>query len=329
MDRSSNVTVHESAFPAATRKRMADSLRRGELDPALLYGSLGQTLRWIALHHGCSPAKTDPAIATLYDEAFRRVGGLCKGNVAHVVSLACGDGTKDTRSLEVLRTAKRAVLYTPVDVSLQMVLSAEDTATTALSGLQCTPLLCDLPHCTVLPALLKAFDPSGAERILLFLGTIHNYWPPDILRSLVYPLRSQDHLLLSANLAPEADYERALTKILPQYDNALTRDWLHGALAELTITPVDGTLGFSIQPAESLPSLKRLQADFTFGHDKQVHFFGEQFQFSAGQKLRVFYSYRFTPAHIRDFLAQSRLKLAQEWIGPAGEEGLFLCHRAG
>ena len=328
MDRSSNVTVHESAFPAVTRKRIADALRRGELDPALLYGTLGQTLRWIALHHGCSPAKTDPAIAGLYDDAFRRAGELCKGNVVHVVSLACGDGSKDTRSLELLRTANRAVLYTPVDVSLQMVLSAEDTATTAIFGLQCTPLLCDLPHCTVLPALLKAFDPSGAERIILFLGTIHNYWPPDILRSLVYPLRSQDHLILSANLAPEASYDDALGRIVPQYDNGLTRDWLMGALAELTITPDDGTVAFSIQPAESLPSLKRLQADFIFERDKQIQFFGENVRFSSGQKLRVFYSYRFTPAHVRNFVNQSRLKLTDEWIASSGEEGLFLCHRA-
>src|SRR5688500_11176011 len=106
MDRSSNVTVHESVYPGTTRQRIFQALTRGELDPALLYGGLGQTLRWIALHHARSPAKTDPALAALYDGAFRNSAELCRGNVVHVVGLACGDGTKDARCLELLRTGR-------------------------------------------------------------------------------------------------------------------------------------------------------------------------------------------------------------------------------
>lgn len=321
------MAVHESALPHVSRARILDALRQREIDPSLLYSGLRQTLRWIDLHHAVSPAQRDPAIAALYDSAFRRAAEGSRGNVINVVSLACGDGTKDTRCLQLARELNRTVIYTPIDVSLEMVLTAEQTATKALRGLQTTPLLCGLAHCTVLPALIKNFDPSGADRIVLFLGTIHNFWPPDILRSLIYPVRSQDHLLIGANLAPSKNYDAAVEKILAQYDNEPTRRWLSGALSELNVTPEDGALEFSLVPAESLPSLKRIQADFVFSRQKQINFFGEQLSFSAGEKLRVFYSYRFTAEHLRTFFAQSRLAIAEQWIAPNDEEGLFLCRR--
>jgi uncharacterized SAM-dependent methyltransferase len=328
MDWTSHVAVHESAQPQPTRTRILAALKNRELDPSLLYSGLRQTLRWIDLHHAVSPAQTDVATTSLYDTAFRRAAELCRGNVIHLVSLACGDGTKDTRCLQLVRESGRAVIYTPTDVSLEMVLTAEETATTALRGLQTTPLLCELAHCSELPALLKSFDPSGAERIVLFLGTIHNFWPPDILRSVIYPVRSQDTLLIGANLAPSGNYDSAIKRILSQYDNAQTRPWLMGALSELNITPEDGALDFSIAPAETDPTLKRIQADFIFARDKQLNFFGVPVPFAANEKLRVFYSYRFTVEHLRAFLTQSRLTISEQWIAPNNEEGLFLCRRA-
>jgi uncharacterized SAM-dependent methyltransferase len=328
MDWTSNVTVHESALPGASRARVLAALRRGELDPSLLYSGLRQTLRWIDLHHAVSPAQRDGAVQGLYEEVFRESAEHhCRGNVVHVVSLACGDGTKDTRCIQTLRESGLTVIYTPADVSLEMALTAEQAATKALRGLQTTPLVCELMNCSVLPALLKSFDPSGAERIVLFLGTIHNFWPPDILKSVVYPVRSQDQLLISANLAPSATYEESLNRILAQYDNAHTRLWLMGALSELDITAADGALSFSLVPAESQRELLRIQADFTFAGEKTINFFGERISFGANQKLRVFYSYRFTVEHMRAFLNRARLKIAQEWVDSNNEEGLFLCHR--
>ena len=328
MDWTSQVAVHESALPEVTRARILDALRRRELDPSLLYSGLRQTLRWIDLHHAVSPAQRDAATAALYDAALRRAAELCRGNVIHVVSLACGDGTKDTRCLQLARESNRTVIYTPADVSLEMVLTAERAATTALRGLQTTPLLCELGFCSVLPALLKNFDPSGAERIVLFLGTIHNFWPPEILRSIIYPVRSQDQLLIGANLAPSENYDAALEKILSQYDNAPTRRWLNGALSELNLTDEDGALEFSLVPAELLPTLKRIQADFVFSRAKAINFFGEQISFSAGEKIRIFYSYRFTAEHLRKFLTESRLTISEQWLAPNNEEGIFLCRRA-
>jgi hypothetical protein len=328
MDWTSQVAVHESALPEPTRVRIREALSRRELDPCLLYSGLRQTLRWIELHHAVSPAQNDDATSALYEAAFRRTAELCRGNVVHVVSVACGDGSKDTCCLQLVRESGRTVIYTPTDVSLEMVLTAEQAAINSLRGLQSTPLVCELGVCSVLPALLKTFDPSGAERIVLFLGTIHNFWPPEILRSVIYPVRSQDQLIIGANLAPSRNYESALTSILSQYNNPQTRNWLMGALMELDITPDDGVLDFSLVPAESDPTLKRIQADFTFTREKHLNFFGDNIAFLPNEKLRVFYSYRFTIEHLRNFITQAKLNIAQEWIAPNNEEALLLCRRA-
>jgi L-histidine Nalpha-methyltransferase len=327
MDWTANVAVHESASPEFLREQMLSALQQGRVHPHLLYSGLRQTGLWIALHQAFSPAKQDPKCLEAYDAAFTRASRDIQGNVAHLVSLACGDGTKDVRCLERIRASDRAALYTPADISIEMVLIASRTVTAALRGLQSTPLVCDLAHCSVLPAILKGLDPSGAERLLLFLGTIHNYWPPEILRSILYPLRSQDQLLISANLVPAETYEESLCEVLKQYDNEPTRSWLMGALAELGLSELDGELRIQIRES-SLPTLKRIDAIFSLTRDRQIRIYNRQFDLKRGQDLSVFYSHRFTVTHLQDFFAQAGLRISDAWIGADGYEGLFLCKRA-
>lgn len=327
MDWTANVAVHESASPSFLRERILTALAAGCVHPSLIYSGLRQTSLWIALHRAFSPAHRDESCLSIYENAFQEAVQRVRGNVAHVVSLACGDGSKDVRCLKGLRASERAALYTPVDISLDLALTAARAANSALPGLQSTPLLCDLPHCSVLPAILKGFDPSGCERILLFLGTIHNYWPPEILRSILYPLRSQDQLLLSANLAPAGNYEQAVREIASQYDNEPTRRWLMGALSELDLTAADGDLGFEISESP-WPGLKKIEAFFTLRRERTLALFEHPFNFRAGARLSVFFSHRFTVDHIHQFLAQAGLSVIKTWADAAESEGLFLCQRA-
>ena len=53
-----------------------------------------------------------------------------------------------------------------------------------------------------------------------------NSEPDLILPRLAGVVRRQDIMLLSANLAPGPDYEAGVRRVLPLYDNGLTRDWL-------------------------------------------------------------------------------------------------------
>src|SRR5258705_8342670 len=100
MDWTANVAVHESASPAFLRDHIVSSLKNGRIHPHLLYSGLRQSSLWIALHQALSPARRDPSCLEMYDQAFSRVAENLRGNVAHVVSLACGDGSKDLRCLE-------------------------------------------------------------------------------------------------------------------------------------------------------------------------------------------------------------------------------------
>jgi uncharacterized SAM-dependent methyltransferase len=327
VDWTSNVAVHESAAPEFLREQVLAALRQGRVHPHLLYSGLRQASLWTALHHAISPAQQDESCAAIYAEAFASATSLIKGNVAHVVSLACGDGSKDARCLRQIRGSGRAAMYSPVDVSLDLALRAARHASREFRGLQPTPLICDLSRCSVLPAILKGFDPSGAERVVLFLGTIHNFWPPDILKAVSYPVRAQDQLLLSANLAPAGRYDAALEDIVKQYDNGPTREWLMGALSELRLGNGEGALAFTIESA-SVPELKRIEARFTLKKSCAVQLYGERVELGAGQQLVVFFSHRFTPMHIAAFAQGAGLAVAKSWIAAGEQEGLFLCRRA-
>jgi hypothetical protein len=46
-----------------------------------------------------------------------------------------------------------------------------------------------------------------------------------------------------------------------------------------------------------------------------------------GESIRLFFSYRHTPALVWALLAQHRLKVLDQWITQSEEEGIFLCRR--
>lgn len=327
MDESANVVVHESAFPARVREHLLESLRRRELEQKFLYMGLKQAARWLALHECHSPARQAAGTKDLYDQAFAAAGVECGASILHLVGLAAGGGQKETSCLESLRGQGKTVFFTPCDVSLEMVMEAHQLAASRLRGLQCTPILCDLPRCSTLPALLKGIDPGGTSRVVTFFGTIHNFLPSEILPRILNTVRSQDLLLLGANLAPSLDYEGAVARILPQYENRETEDWLFAFLGELGIGPADGKLCFEVAEAGALAGLKRIEAVFRFGRKMEVAVHRERVEFAAGESLRLFYSFRFTKEHIQDLLSKQGLQLLGEWISSEEEEGVFLCWR--
>ena len=318
--------MHESALPEQTRKRLLAALKNRKLDASLLYSGLRQTSRWISLHRSVAPILSKSDYARVYHDAFAQIAGTKYGDPLHVIGLGCGDGSKDTECLRLCREAGKTVIYTPCDISMEMALTAHRRATQELPGLQSNPLMCDLTECSTLPGILKSFDPAGLERVLLFLGTLHNGNPLEIFKALLPSLRSTDSLVLSANLARAEDYEAHLECILKQYDNEPTRHWLFGALSELGIYPHQGELGISIQPSLENPKVKQIEARFTAGQVIRSEVLGEPFVLDEGESLSVFGSRRFTPADIHGYLSKSKLKCASEYL--TAEEGVWICRRA-
>jgi L-histidine N-alpha-methyltransferase len=156
---------------------------------------------------------------------------------------------------------------------------------------------------------------------------IPNFEPQIILPKLAALLGAEDLLLLSANLSPGPDYERGLQRIMPLYDNALTRDWLMTFLVDLGVEADDGALEFRIEEAPAGSGLKRVAAYFEFRRSRQIEADGQQFDFRSGESIRLFFSYRHTPALALSLLADYGLRVREQWITKSEEEGVFLVGR--
>ena len=118
-----------------------------------------------------------------------------------------------------------------------------------------------------------------------------------------------------------------MLRILPLYDNELTRDWLLTFLLDLGVERDDGELCFGIEDDPGDSGLKRVTARFQFVSPRRIVLGKEAFEFRAGDGIRLFYSYRHTPELVRTLLTRHGLKVLDQWIMKSDEEGVFLCQR--
>ncbi len=270
-----NVAIHASQFLENVRRDLVASLRSRQVNHKFHYDSVKQTQKWIALHQAYSPSRNDVDCAATYDCAFIEASERIKSKRVHVIGLGCGGGQKDTRLLKLLKTHGREIFYTPCDVSSAMVLVARQTALAALLEKKCFPFVCDLASADDLPSALITRHPS----LVTFFGMIPNFELQIILPKLAALIRPKDYLLFSANLAPGKNYAAGVKKILPQYDNALTRDWLLTFLLDLGVECADGRLNFEIE--NGVAGLKRIVARFHFTRRCRVQIESERFEISA------------------------------------------------
>jgi L-histidine Nalpha-methyltransferase len=323
------VAIHRSQFPDAVRWDLLDSLRARQVNHKFHYDSIRQTQKWLALHQACSPSRTDPDCAAIYDRGFRAASSRLTAKRIRLIGLGCGGGQKDSRLLKLLQDTGREVFYTPVDVSAAMVLVARQAATAIIPESNCSPLVCDIARAEDLPAALEECSLSDGARLITFLGMLPNFEPELILPRLAALVRPTDCLLLSANLAPGPDYAAGVQRIMPLYNNPLTRDWLMTFLFDLGAEKDDGELRFVVEADSASIGLRRVAAHFHFSRPREIRVDAEGFQFDAGESIRLFYSYRHTPGLVRDLLALHHLQVQDHWIVPSEEEAVFLVRRAG
>ena len=318
------LVIHPSQFPAEIRRALVHSLRSRQLNHKFLYDGLKQTRKWLALHQAFSPSRTDANCAAAYEASFAAAAKQIKGEPVHVIGLGCGGGKKDARLLELFANdAKKGSFYSPLDVSLPMVLEARQSAVAVIPEENCLPVVCDLAEADDLTGVFNELLPD-AVRLFTFFGMLPNFDPETILPRLRSLLRKNDFLLLSANLAPGADYDAGMERILPLYDNHLTRDWLMSFLLELGFTEGDGELHFAIEEGRAAWGVKRVVARFVLKRRCELAIDSEQFRFDAGESIRVFFSYRYTPGLVENLLKQHEFSCSQRWISRSEEEGIFL-----
>ncbi|HZM04618.1 MAG TPA: L-histidine N(alpha)-methyltransferase [Candidatus Saccharimonadales bacterium] len=319
------VAIHPSQFPEKVRRDLLRCLRVRQIAPKFHYESYQQSQKWLALHEAYSPSRTEADCAAVYDRAFRAAVKALGSRAASLVGLGCGGGQKDARLLSLLANHDRAVSYVPCDVSVALVLTASQAARSAVPGIACHPLVFNLDDVEKSTDVLGTLDGAGKVRLLTFFGMIPNFEPGTILPKLAAFVRPSDFLLFSANLAPGPAYAAGVRRVLPGYDNALTRDWLLTFWHDLGVEAEDGTLRFSMEDSDA--KVKRIAADFVFTRRRTLCVYGERFDFKKGAKVRLFFSYRYTPALITSLLTRHRLNVIGQWIPALGEEGVFLCRK--
>jgi L-histidine Nalpha-methyltransferase len=322
-----HVTVHRSQFPEQVRHDLLQSLRSRQVNHKFHYDSLRQVRQWLALHQACAPSRVDPDCAAIFDHGFTAAAARIAASKVQLVSLGCGGGRKDARLLQTLCRTGKKVSYTPIDVGLAMVLAALQTVLEAMPETNCSPLVCDLASAEDLPVVLDEIVTEPSPRLLSFLGMIPNFEPQAIMPRLASLVRPQDCLLLSTNLAPGRDYAAGLQRILPLYDNDLTRDWLMTFLLDLGIEISAGKLDFVIENSRTLGG-KRVAAYFHFTTRQVIGIEDESVEFRSGDSLRLFFSYRHTVALIHDLLRPHGLEVLDQWMAPSQEEAVFLVARA-
>lgn len=321
------VSVHPSQFPEAVQRDLLQSLRARRIDPKLHYISYKQAQKWLAVHEAWSPARTDADCTAIYDQSCQTAAKLLSTAEICVIGLGCGGGQKEARLLAALKGQGRETFYLPCDASLPLVLTASNAAQKALPGIDCRPLVCDVGAADDLPEVFEREIERGATRVITFFGLIPNLEPELIMPKLAALVRSEDILLFSANLAPGTDYLAGVQKVLPGYDNQETREWLFTFLHDLGVAPEDGRIEFSIE--DSPLGLKRIVADFHFQKGRVLKIENEAFDFKPGTSIRLFFSYRYTIERVRSLLSGHKLSIVKQWLASSGEEGVFLCKRAG
>jgi len=321
MSASVSIKIHASQFPENVRRDLLASLRARKVNHKFHYDSVKQTQKWLALHQIYSPARNDENCRAIYDHGFEAAAATIKSKRVHVIGLGCGGGQKDTRLLKLFNERGQKIFYTPCDVSSAMALVARQTALAVLPEENCFPAVCDLATTGDLQKLLATRHPS----LVTFFGMIPNFEPQDILPKLASLIRPEDCLLFSANLAPGKNYAAGVEKVLPQYDNTQTSDWLMTFLLDLGVEKKDGILKFTIETGGF--GLKRIVARFHFTRARRIEIEGQKFDFAAGESIRHFFSNRYTPERVRRQLARNGLEVLDHWITQSEEEGVFLCRR--
>lgn len=321
------VAIHSSQFPEAVQRDLIESLRTRRINPKFHYDSVKQTAKWLALHRTHSPSRTDDDCAAAYDAGFKAAVARISERRVHLIGLGCGGGQKDTRLLTLLKGAKHDLAYTPCDVSTAMVLAARQTALAVLGQEDCHPFVCDLATAGDLPAIFEGQSASGSARLFTFFGMIPNFEPEVILPKLARLVQGNALLLFSANLAPGPDYAAGVQRVLPQYDNPLTRDWLMTFLLDLGFEKADGELRFGVEDYPAGSGLKRIAADFKIARKQTIEIHSERFEFLPGESIRLFFSYRHTAASAEMLLRAQNLRVLESWLARSAEEGIFLvCH---
>jgi uncharacterized SAM-dependent methyltransferase len=321
------LTVHDSQYPAQVTAQVLHGLRTRRLPGKFLYDSPAQAQRWLAYHQAYSPSRTEAALLDLYQQAFQAALRRAPGSSLHYISLGCGGGTKDTLFLQHAMAQCPRLHFTPMDVSVALVVETMLRLQSALPPLASVPLVVDLEAEPDLLPVLEHNEPPGITRVLACFGMLPNFAYHTFLPYLRRLMRPNDLLLLSANLSP-LPYPAGVPHILPQYDNPFAYAWFRGLLDSLGLPAAGLDVTVQAHALSADGQVWQIRAEAQCQQHVHLTLYGERFEFPAGDRLQLFFSNRFTPQIMPQLLAEAGLTVVETFLFASQEEGIYLCTRS-
>jgi len=273
-----------------------------ELPASALYShpSLGRL--WKQVHLSCSPFLHRTELQRLYRLPSKRIRKHFGRRSYSLLALGCADGTKE--SLLLKKLPKPTSL-----LALDANLSLARRAARRLPAFQKSAHRADLTSSLSLQVLSSRLSPHPT--LITLFGVLPNLNPLPLLRSIRRFMRKDDLLLFSANLAPGQSSHTGALRILPQYDNRPTRNWLEAAILRYRPKLPKGHLEFGVFPDPKQKTLARIEARWI----------------SQNKTFTFFSSRRPTASQVEAWIRTTQLRKLACYLDPLGEEGVWLVTR--
>ena len=270
-----------------------------ELPASALYShpSLGRL--WKKAHLSYSPVLQRTELQRLYRLPATRIRKHFGCRSYSLLALGCADGTKESLLLKKL---PKPVSLLALDTNL----SLARRAARRLPAFQKAAHRADLTSSLSLQFLSSRLSPHPT--LITLFGVLPNLNPLPLLRSIRRLMKKDDLLLFSANLAPGQSAHTVALRILPQYDNPPTRNWLEAAILRYRPKLPKGHLEFGVFPDPKQKTLARIEARWISPH--KIH--------------TVFSSRRPTSSQVEAWIRSAHMRKLERYLDSLGEEGLWL-----
>lgn len=315
--------VHDRTGDTSVRERLLADLRLGlaqdppSLPPKWFYDEKGSLLfEQITELPEYYPSRTEEALLAEHAEAIAR-----RTRARTLIEIGAGASRKTRLLLDALSVGGRPLRFVPMDVSVEMLL-------TAANG-----IAADYPHVQV-EAIAADFDaPFGplpgepGSRLVAFLGsTIGNLLPPqraDFLAALRVQLVAGDAFLVGADLVKDS------SRLVRAYDDAagVTASFNRNVLAVLA-----RELGVDLDPEDVEHVVRwnavdeRIEMRLRARRDIHVVLDGAQLALALrrGEELLTETSAKFRLPCLQDELMRAGLHPAHAWTDADGDYALVL-----
>jgi uncharacterized SAM-dependent methyltransferase len=294
-------------------QELTEAVEARDLPEKFFYWSPLAVRAWLA-------RTADPAFGDLrraWKELAAKSAGLLEpfADPISVISFGAGDGSTDRLLLDAVRQSGREQKYFPVDASqslLEMACAGAEDLDIETAGIKAD--ISSPMH------LVFASDAAESPKLLLMSGnTLGGFDPLDHIKHIAQCLHGDDRLVLDAEI-----YH---TNGAAPHGDAL----LHFAFAPLSalgLSADDGEVRFEHKRDKSIAGLHVMASHFRPDRDLRIATLGHEVLVERGEHINLNFSYRFTPAALRQLLVErSGLRILDEIPSPDGRYLLVVCSR--